>query len=212
MNGLALYGGIVPFGGTFLIFSDYCKPSIRLSSLMGLQVIYIFSHDPIGLERTVQLINLLSNYLLCEQYSNLNVYRPADINETLECWELALQSKNKPSAIILSRQKLSYISRDVSEINKCQRGAYVLNTTSHDNKVTLIASGSEVKIALDVQNLLKENNIESKVISMPCQELFDDQIIDYKNQLIDNALIVSLEAGDTLSWKKYTEKKILLSG
>ena len=93
-----------------------------------------------------------------------------------------------------------------------KRGAYVLNTTSHDNKVTLIASGSEVKIALDVQNLLKENNIESKVISMPCQELFDDQIIDYKNQLIDNALIVSLEAGDTLSWKKYTEKKDITFG
>ena len=212
MNGLALYGGIVPFGGTFLIFSDYCKPSIRLSSLMGLQVIYIFSHDSIGLGEDGPTHQPVEQLSALRAIPNLNVYRPADINETLECWELALQSKNKPSAIILSRQKLSYISRDVSEINKCQRGAYVLNTTSHDNKVTLIASGSEVKIALDVQNLLKENNIESKVISMPCQELFDDQIIDYKNQLIDNALIVSLEAGDTLSWKKYTEKKDITFG
>ena len=161
MNGLALYGGLIPYGGTFLIFSDYCKPSIRLSALMGLKVIYIFSHDSIGLGEdgpTHQPIEQLSGL---RAIPNLNVFRPADINETLECWEIALKSKNTPSAIALSRQKLPYINQALSEENKCEKGAYTVKITSHDNKVTLIASGSEVELALNVQLKLKEIDIES---------------------------------------------------
>ena len=204
MNGLALYGGLIPYGGTFLIFSDYCRPSIRLSALMGLKVIYIFSHDSIGLGEdgpTHQPIEQLSGL---RAIPNLNVFRPADINETLECWEIALKSKNTPSAIALSRQKLPYINPALSEENKCEKGAYIVNITSHDNKVTLIASGSEVELALDVQKKLKEIDIESKVVSMPCQELFEKQSEDYKKDILDrDSLKVTIEAGSVSSWQKY---------
>ena len=205
MNGLALYGGLIPYGGTFLIFSDYCKPSIRLSALMGLKVIYIFSHDSIGLGEdgpTHQPIEQLSGL---RAIPNLNVFRPADINETLECWEIALKSKNTPSAIALSRQKLPYINPALSKENKCEKGAYVVNITSHDNKVTLIASGSEVELALNVQKKLKEIDIESKVVSMPCQELFEKQSEDYKKDILDReSLKVTIEASSISSWQKYS--------
>ncbi len=204
MNGLALYSGLIPYGGTFLIFSDYCKPSIRLSALMGLKVIYIFSHDSIGLGEdgpTHQPIEQLDGL---RAIPNLNVFRPADINETLECWEIALKSKNTPSAIALSRQKLPYINPKFSEKNKCETGAYIVKLDSHDNKVTLVSSGSEVEIALEVHNLLKKQNIESKVVSMPCQELFDKQSDDFKSDILDkDSLIVTIEAGNVSSWKKY---------
>ncbi len=204
MNGLALYSGLIPYGGTFLIFSDYCKPSIRLAALMGLKVIYIFSHDSIGLGEdgpTHQPIEQLNGL---RAIPNLNVFRPADINETLECWEIALKNKNSPSAIALSRQKLPYINPQLSENNKCENGAYVVKMTSHNSKVTLVASGSEVELALNVHDELKANNIESKVVSMPCQELFDKQSDDFKKDILDReTLIVTIEAGNVSSWKKY---------
>ncbi len=208
MNGLALYGGIIPYGGTFLIFSDYCKPSIRLSALMGLKVIYIFSHDSIGLGEdgpTHQPIEQLSGL---RAIPNLNVFRPADINETLECWEIALKSINTPSAIALSRQKVPYINPKNSKENKSEKGAYVVNLTSHESAVTLIASGTEVELALKVQEILKENNIHSKVVSMPCMELFDQQSEDYKKDILEeNSLIVTLEAGSIMSWQKYIKNR-----
>jgi len=204
MNGLALYGGgIIPFGGTFLIFSDYCKPAIRLSALMGLKVIYIFSHDSIGLGEDGPTHQPIEQLTGLRAIPNLNVFRPADMNETIECWEIALRSNN-PSAIILSRQKLPYINPNLSKENKCKLGAYQIKITSHDNKVTLIASGSEVELALDAQSILKGNNIDSKVISMPCQELFDNQTEEYKSQILqENSLVVTIEAGSVSSWKKY---------
>ena len=208
MNGLALYSGLIPYGGTFLIFSDYCKPSIRLSALMGLRVIYVFSHDSIGLGEdgpTHQPIEQLSGL---RAIPNLHVFRPADINETLECWELALKNKNIPSAIALSRQKLPYINPGLSETNKCENGAYVVKITSHNNTVTLVASGSEVELALKVQDKLKVMNIDSKVVSMPCQELFDKQTDDFKKDILDKeSLIVTIEAGNVSSWNKYLGDK-----
>ena len=206
MNGLALYGGLIPYGGTFLIFSDYCKPSIRLSALMGLRVIYIFSHDSIGLGEdgpTHQPIEQLEGL---RAIPNLNVFRPADISETLECWEIALKSNNTPSVIALSRQKLPYINTELKKENKCSLGAYQIKVTSHDYKVILVASGSEVELALSTQKELKENNIDSKVVSMPCQELFETQSEEYKEKILDkDAIIVSLEASSTGSWNKYTK-------
>jgi len=205
MNGLALYSGLIPYGGTFLIFSDYCKPSIRLSALMGLKVIYIFSHDSIGLGEDGPTHQPIEQLTGLRAIPNLNVFRPADINETLECWEIALKSKNTPSVIALSRQKLPYINPNFSEKNKCENGAYVVKINSHDNKVALIASGSEVELALNVHDALKENNIESKVVSMPCQELFDKQSDDFKRDILDKeSLIVTIEAGNISSWKKYS--------
>ncbi len=208
MNGLALYSGLIPYGGTFLIFSDYCKPSIRLAALMGLKVIYIFSHDSIGLGEDGPTHQPVEQLTGLRAIPNLNVFRPADINETLECWEIALKSKNTPSAIALSRQKLSYVNPKLSEKNECENGAYIVKMTSHDSKVTLVASGSEVELALNVHDVLKENNIISKVVSMPCQELFDKQSDDFKRNILDkDSLIVTIEAGNVTSWKKYLGDK-----
>ena len=208
MNGLALYGGLVPYGGTFLIFSDYCKPSIRLSALMGLKVIYIFSHDSIGLGEDGPTHQPIEQLTGLRAIPNLNVFRPADINETLECWEIALKSDSTPSAIALSRQKLPYINPSLLKDNKCASGAYEVKITSHDYKVTLVASGSEVELALEAQKQLKENTIDTKVVSMPCQELFDAQTDEYKNKILEkNSLIISIEAGNISSWNKYVGSK-----
>ena len=208
MNGLALYGGIIPYGGTFLIFSDYCKPSIRLSALMGLKVIYVFSHDSIGLGEDGPTHQPIEQLTGLRAIPNLNVFRPADINETFECWEIALKSENTPSAIALSRQKVPYINPSNSKENKCEKGAYVVNLTSHESNVTLVASGTEVELALKVQDKLKENNIHSKVVSMPCMELFDKQPEHYRKDILEeNSLIITLEAGSVMSWQKYVKNK-----
>ena len=208
MNGLALYSGLIPYGGTFLIFSDYCKPSIRLAALMGLKVIYIFSHDSIGLGEDGPTHQPIEQLTGLRAIPNLNIFRPADINETLECWEIALKSDNIPSVIALSRQKLPFINSSFSENNNCEKGAYVVKLVTHDNAVTLIASGSEVELALNVHDKLKEIGISSKVVSMPCQELFDKQPEEFKNDIIDKeSLIVTLEAGSISSWKKYSGSK-----
>jgi transketolase len=205
MNGLALYGGLVPFGGTFLIFSDYCKPSIRLSSLMRLRVIYIFSHDSIGLGEDGPTHQPIEQLAGLRAIPNLNVFRPADINETLECWQIAIKSKNTPSAIALSRQKCPYVNPSLTKENKCQLGAYVVNSTSQIHKINLIASGSEVEIALEAQKKLKDMEIDSKVVSMPCQELFDQQSIEYKNEILDkNMPVITIEASSVASWEKYS--------
>ena len=208
MNGIALYGGLIPYGGTFLIFSDYSKPSIRLSSLMGLKVIYIFSHDSIGLGEDGPTHQPIEQLTGLRAIPNLNVFRPADINETLECWEIALKSNETPSAIALSRQKVPYINPQNTRENKCEKGAYVVNITSHESEVTIVASGTEVELALKVQDKLKENNIHSKVVSMPCMELFDKQPEKFRNDIIEqNSLVVTLEAGSVLSWQKYIKNK-----
>ncbi len=208
MNGLALYGGLIPYGGTFLIFSDYSKPSIRLSALMGLKVIYIFSHDSIGLGEDGPTHQPIEQLTGLRAIPNLNVFRPADMNETLECWELALKNHNTPSAIALSRQKVPYINQNNTKENKCEKGAYVVKITSHENNLTIIASGTEVELALRVQEKLKENNIHSKVVSMPCMELFDKQPDVYRKDIIDeNSLIITIEAGSTSSWRKYIKNK-----
>ena len=207
MNGLALYGCLIPFGGTFLIFSDYLKPSMRLSALMKLRVIYIFSHDSIGLGEdgpTHQPIEQLEHL---RSIPNLNVFRPADINETLECWEIALKSKTNPSAIALSRQKLSYVSEHSAGENMCSKGAYVLKKTSDNADISLIASGSEVEIALEAQEKLKGLSINSKVISVPCYDLFQNQTENYKDEILGkDTLKISIEASSQSGWKSLVGK------
>ena len=213
MNGLALYGCLIPFGGTFLIFSDYLKPSMRLSALMKLRVIYIFSHDSIGLGEdgpTHQPIEQLEHL---RAIPNLNVFRPADINETIECWEIALKSKNNPSAIALSRQKLSYVSEHNAGENKCSKGGYVLKKTSDNPEVSIIASGSEVEIALEAQEKLKNQNIFSKVISVPCYDLFQNQTEIYKNEVLGkDTFKISIEASSQSCWKSIVGKKGITLG
>ncbi len=213
MNGMALYGCIVPFGGTFLIFSDYLKPSMRLSALMKLRVIYIFSHDSIGLGEdgpTHQPVEQLEHL---RAIPNLNVFRPADINETIECWEIALKSKSNPSAIALSRQKLPYVSEHSAGENKCSKGAYILRKTSESNEVALIASGSEVEIALESQEKLKKENINSKVISVPCYDIFQNQSVNYKNEILGkDTFKVSIEASTKSGWERLVGKNGITIG
>ena len=205
MNGLALHSNFIPYGGTFLIFSDYCKPSIRLSALMQQRVIYIMTHDSIGLGEdgpTHQPIEQLSGL---RSIPNLNVFRPADRMETIECWELALKSSKTPSVLSLTRQNLDPIRKKYSNINKCSFGAYEVLRTSKKISLTILASGSEVNLAIETSHKLAKDRIYSKVISMPCQDLFDQQSNSYKRKILGESKIkISIEAASTDCWKKYT--------
>ena len=204
MNGMALHGGIIPYGGTFLIFSDYCKPSLRLSAFMGLKAIYIFSHDSIGLGEDGPTHQPIEHLFQLRAIPNLNVFRPADTIETLECWEIALKSSTNSSVIALSRQKLPFVTETFSKKNMSRLGAYEIIKTKTVPDVTLIASGSEVQIAIEAQKKLKNININSKVVSMPCQELFDKQSKEYREKIIDKESIkISIEAGSVFGWEKY---------
>ena len=180
---------------------------------MKLRVIYIFSHDSIGLGEdgpTHQPIEQLEHL---RAIPNLNVFRPADINETLECWEIALKSKGNPSAIALSRQKLPYVCENSSGENMCSKGGYVLKKTSDQPQVSLIASGSEVEIALETQKNLKDDNIESKVISVPSYDIFQGQSDSYKNEILgSNTLKISIEASTKSGWKNIVGKNGITFG
>ena len=175
---------------------------------MGPKVIYIFSHDSIGLGEDGPTHQPIEQLAGLRAIPNLNVFRPADINETLECWEQALKTDRGPSALALSRQKLPYVNKNFSDKNKCSLGGYELNITSHDYKIILIASGSEVEIALQAQKQLKEENIDSKVVSMPCQEIFDKQDESYKEKILETETCsrIVIEAGSMKGWSKYIDK------
>ncbi|WP_440909937.1 transketolase [Candidatus Pelagibacter sp.] len=213
MNGLSLHSNFIPYGGTFLIFSDYCKPSIRLSALMQQQVIYVMTHDSIGLGEdgpTHQPIEQLDGL---RSIPNLNVFRPADRYETIECWELALKSKKTPSVLSLTRQNLDPIRLKLSNQNKCAYGAYEVLRTNSKVQLTIFASGSEVNLAIETAKELKKNRIFSKVISVPSQELFNNQNSSYKNKILkETKLKVSIEAGATNSWHKYVGENGLIFG
>ena len=213
MNGLALHSGLIPYGGTFLIFSDYCKPSIRLSAVMKQRVIYVMTHDSIGLGEdgpTHQPIEQLSGL---RSVPNLNVFRPADTTETYECWQLALENLNSPSVIALTRQKLNPIRKEFLKENKCSFGAYEISRSNQDVKVAIIATGSEVNLALEVSHKLATENIYSKVISVPCQELFKQQSDSYKDKILNETeFTITIEAGSTSCWQKYIVNKGLNFG
>ena len=205
MNGIALHSNLIPYGGTFLIFSDYCKPSIRLSAMMGQKVIFVFTHDSIGLGEDGPTHQPIEQLSALRSIPNLNVFRPADSIETFECWQLALENKNTPSAIALTRQKTNPIRKDYSNINQCSRGAYEIMRTGNNLNLILISSGSEIDLACRISHKLAIDNIYSKVISMPCNEIFDSQSESYKSEILtDNLLKVSIEASETNYWKKYT--------
>ena len=204
MNGLKLHSKFIPYGGTFLIFSDYCKPAIRLSALMEQQIIYVMTHDSIGLGEdgpTHQPIEQLSGL---RAIPNLNVLRPADRMETIECWEIALKSKKTPSILSLTRQNLEPVRKKYSKINMCSFGAYEVFRTNKKINLTILASGSEVNLAIETSHKLAKDRIYSKVISMPCFNIFDQQSKTYKKQILrETRNIISIEAASTDSWKKY---------
>ena len=204
MNGLKLHSKFIPYGGTFLIFSDYCKPAIRLSALMEQQIIYIMTHDSIGLGEdgpTHQPIEQLSGL---RAIPNLNVLRPADRMETIECWEIALKSKKTPSILSLTRQNLQPVRKKYSSMNKCSFGAYEVLRTNRKINLTILASGSEVNLAIETSHKLAKDKVYSKVISMPCFNLFDKQTKTYKKKILEESKnIISIEAASTDCWKKY---------
>jgi len=202
MNGMALHGGVIPYGGTFLVFSDYCRNAIRLSALQRARVIYVLTHDSIGLGEDGPTHQPVEHVMSLRMIPNLRVYRPADVIETAECWNLALQSENTPSVLALTRQNLPQL-RNSGEMLSA-KGAYRMLGAKAERKVVLLATGSEVGLAMNVATQLERQGIGADVVSMPCWELFDDQPVDYRNDLLPaDALKVSIEAGVTLGWQKY---------
>ena len=204
MNGMSLHGGIIPYGGTFLTFSDYCRGAIRLSALMGLGVIYVMTHDSIGLGEDGPTHQPVEHLVSLRSIPNLNVFRPCDIIETIECWEIALKSKHKPSLICLSRQNLPLIRKEQVSINRSFKGAYIVKDFINKKKVILIATGSEVQIALKAGEVLENNGIGTRVISMPSWELFEEQDYKYKKKLLPRGTVrIAIEAGVKLGWEKW---------
>ncbi len=213
MNGIALHSDLIPYGGTFLIFSDYCKPSIRLAAMMKQRVIYIFTHDSIGLGEDGPTHQPIEHLASLRSIPNLNVFRPSDLIETFECWQLALENKNTPSVIALTRQGMKPVRVKNSSKNESSVGAYEILRTGDDISVTIIATGSETSLACDVSHKLATDGIYSKVVSMPCHKLFDQQSEGYKNKILgETKLVVSIEASETHYWKKYTGKNGLNFG
>ena len=207
MNGIALHSNLIPYGGTFLIFSDYCKPSIRLAAMMKQKVIYVLTHDSIGLGEDGPTHQPIEQLTSLRSIPNLNVFRPSDTIETFECWQLALESNDTPSVIALSRQGINPVRTKISSKNESSAGAYEVLRTGDDIKVTILASGSETSLASEVSHKLATDGIYSKIVSMPCHKLFDQQSEDYKNKILsETSLVVSIEASETNFWKKYTSK------
>lgn len=202
MNGIALHGGFVPYGGTFLVFSDYARGAIRLSALMGLRVIYVMTHDSIGLGEDGPTHQPVEHLASLRALPNLYVFRPADAIETAECWEIALKSKNTPSVLSLSRQNLATLDRPIAD-NLSASGAYVLREPENGRDVTLLATGSEVEIALQAADQLASHNVRAAVVSMPCWELFETQPDAYRAKVLGTAPRIGVEAAVRLGWDRW---------
>ncbi len=208
MNGMALHGAILPYGGTFLVFSDYCRPAIRLSALMKQQVMYVMTHDSIGVGEDGPTHQPIEHLTSLRAIPNLYVFRPADAVETLECVSIALEKKESPALFALSRQNVSYIRKFYSDIDQSSNlskfGAYILCECSKELKVTIFATGSEVEIAVEAREKLQEKGISTRVVSMPCWRLFDEQSDEYKAAILNNDSIkVAIETGSEMGWHKY---------
>jgi len=207
MNGIALHGGLVPYGGTFMVFSDYARAAIRLSALMEQRVIYVFTHDSIGLGEDGPTHQPVEHLAMLRATPNLRVFRPADAVETAECWALALQSRKTPSVLSLSRQNLPLVRTDHTDENLCARGAYVLSEKDGARDLTLLATGSEVHIALQAASLLAEQGVHAAVVSMPCWELFEAQPDSYRQEVLGNAPRIAVEAAVRHGWDRWIGEK-----
>jgi transketolase len=204
MNGLALYGGIIPYGGTFLVFSDYCRPAIRLSALMGKRVVYVMTHDSIGLGEDGPTHQPVEHLAALRAIPNLNVLRPADGVETAECWEIAMLTADRPSVIALTRQAVDNLRTVHTDENKSARGGYVLADAAGGRRdVTLIATGSEVTLAMQARALLAKDGIEAAVVSMPSFELFRAQDDTYRFEVLGPAPRVGIEAAVEMGWREW---------
>ena len=205
LNGMALHGGVRPYGGTFLIFSDYMRPSIRLAALMELPVVYVFTHDSIGLGEDGPTHQPIEQLTALRAIPNLHVMRPADAAETVEAWRVALERRNGPTALALTRQAVPELDRTrYASPEGVRRGAYVL-AVAEDPQAILISSGSEVSIALAAQEQLQAEGVRVRVVSMPCRELFEAQPTSYREEVLPSRIRrrVAVEAGATLGWKAH---------
>ncbi|MGI9522661.1 MAG: transketolase [Hyphomicrobiaceae bacterium] len=200
MNGMALYGGLIPYGGTFLVFTDYCRPAIRLSAVMKQRVIYVMTHDSIGLGEDGPTHQPIEQLAALRAIPNLNVFRPADGVETAECWQAAAMANKTPSILALSRQSVANVRTIVDETNLSIRGGYLIRPTEAERDVTLVASGSEVGLAVAAADMLFEKGLRAAVVSMPCMELFRQQDDAYKDAVLGQAPRVFAEAGVQTSW------------
>jgi transketolase len=206
MNGMYLHGGIRPYGGTFLVFSDYMKPTIRLAALMGLPIIYVFTHDSIGLGEDGPTHQPIEQLIGLRAIPNLVVYRPAEAGETAVGWQVALQRKDGPTALVLTRQGLpTFDPNKLTPTSEAARGGYILSDADNPTAI-LMGSGSEVHIALKAQSLLAQEGIATRVVSMPSWELFEQQPAYYRESVLPAAIKarVSIEAAVTHGWERYT--------
>jgi len=204
MNGLALHGGVIPYSGTFLVFSDYSRPAIRLGALMGARVIHVMTHDSIGVGEDGPTHQPVEHVASLRAIPNLNVFRPADAVEAAECWKLALEARATPSVMALSRQKVPAVRTVVAGENLCARGAYQLVGAGRPAQVTIFASGSEVSVAVAARELLEAEGVGARVVSTPCWELFDAQPTDYQDAVIGATDVrVAVEAGVRMGWERF---------
>jgi transketolase len=203
MNGIAVHRGLVPYGGTFLIFTDYCRPAIRLSAVMKQRVIYVMTHDSIGLGEDGPTHQPVEQLAALRAIPNLLVFRPADGVETAECWSLALNEQHAPSVLSLTRQGVPTLRRGAQDDNLSARGAYILADSEGPRQVTLLATGSEVHLALAARDTLKSKGVAAAVVSMPCWELFDKQDAAYRASVLGNVPRLAIEAASTFGWSHY---------
>jgi transketolase len=204
MNGMALHGGVIPYGGTFMVFTDYCRPAIRLSALMGIRVVYVMTHDSIGLGEDGPTHQPVEHMAALRAIPNLNVMRPADAMETAECWQAALENETTPSILALSRQGLPALRLEHSAENHSAKGAYELLAADGEAQVTLIASGSEVSLAVTARNQLQSSGIPTRVVSMPSWLMFDRQEASYRQDVLQkDTLRVAIEAATGMGWERY---------
>jgi transketolase len=203
MNGIALHGGFIPYGGTFLCFADYARGAMRLSALMGQRVIYVMTHDSIGLGEDGPTHQPVEHLAMLRATPNLNVFRPADAVETAECWQIALETQTTPSVLALSRQNLPTVRTGHTSENQSARGAYVLREARGPRRVTILATGSEVEIAIAAADALGKDAIEAAVVSMPCWELFEAQSDDYRASVLGTAPRIAIEAACRMGWDRW---------
>ncbi|MDB2425695.1 transketolase [Litoricolaceae bacterium] len=212
MNGMALHGGMIPYGGTFLVFSDYMRGSIRLSALMKQRVIYVLTHDSIGLGEDGPTHQPIEHLAMLRATPNMNVYRPCDAVETAEAWEIALESSETPSVMALSRQGLPTVRTERTNENLTQKGGYILRNVRGARDITVMATGSEVAIALDAADVLKDQGYNVAVVSMPCWELFDQQSDQYRQSVLGSAPRIAIEALIGFGWDRYLRTQDVFIG
>ena len=212
MNGMALHGGMIPYGGTFLVFSDYMRGSMRLSALMKQRVIYVLTHDSIGLGEDGPTHQPIEHLAMLRATPNMNVYRPCDAVETAEAWEIALESSETPSVMALSRQGLPTVRTERTNENLTQKGGYILRNVRGARDITVMATGSEVAIALDAADVLRDQGYNVAVVSMPCWELFDQQSDQYRQSVLGSAPRIAIEALIGFGWDRYLRTQDVFIG